>query len=78
MAEVKPRKDLINQPSAKPTRKLRAGGYVLAALTVGTYVLGAVQGNEIIDQQSGMEALGVLVSGGIPWLTAYFARSEAP
>ena len=78
MAEVKPRPDLINQPSAKPTRKLRAAGYVLAFLTVATYAVGAIQGNEIVDQESGLEALGVLLAGGLPWLTGYLARSEAP
>lgn len=77
MAEtIKPRPDLVDQPSIKPTRKLRAAGYVLAFLTVSTYVLGAVQGEEIIDQESAFEALGVLLAGGIPWLTGYLTRSE--
>lgn len=73
---VKPRADLINQPSIKPTRKLRAAGFVLAALTIGTYVIGAAQGNELVDQQSALEAAGVLLAGGIPWLTGYLTRSE--
>jgi len=77
MAEtVKPRSDLVNQPTIKPTRKLRAAGYVLAFLTISTYVIGAVQGEEIIDQESMFEAVGVLLAGGIPWLTGYLTRSE--
>lgn len=70
-------KILVNQPTAKPTRKLRAGGYILAGLTVATYVVGAITGEAVIDEDAGMQALGVLLSGGIPWLTAYFTRNEA-
>ena len=74
---LKPRTALVTQPSVKPTRKLRAAGYVLAFLTAATYAVGAIQGEEIIDQESGLEALGVLLAGGLPWVTGYFARSEA-
>lgn len=72
MAEI----TLADQPTKKPTRKLRAAGVVLAALTVATYVTGAISGNEVVDQEAALNALGVLLSGGIPWIAGFFARDE--
>ena len=66
-------------PYMKLPRILKLLGAVplLAFLTAATYAVGAIQGEEIIDQESGLEALGVLLAGGLPWVTGYFARSEA-
>jgi hypothetical protein len=72
MAEI----TLVDQPTKRPTRKLRAVGLVLAVLTVATYVTGALSGNEIVDQEAALNALGVLLSGGIPWVAGFLARDE--
>jgi hypothetical protein len=68
---------LVEQPTKKPVRKLRIAGYVLAGLTVVTYVVGAIQGSEVVDEDAALQALGVLLSGLVPWLAAYLAKSEA-
>lgn len=66
-------KHLKTQPTLKPTRKVRAGGYVVAAATVAAYVVGAVQGAEIVSAEAATEALRILIGGlallGTQWMT---------
>ena len=67
---------LVEQPTKKPVRKVRLASYVLAGLTTATFILGLFTGQESISQDEGLRAIGVLLSGGIPLVTAYFAKSE--
>jgi hypothetical protein len=67
---------LVDQPTKKPTRKVRIAGYVAAALTIATYASSAIAGDSVISQEAFFNAVGVLAAAIIPVISAYLAKEE--
>ncbi len=69
--------ELVKQPTNRPIRKVKFAGIAAALLTVVTYAVSAAQGEAVISQQAALDAVVVLLVGGVPVVTSWFTKSSS-